>query len=732
MRLEAVRIKQFRSIQDVTLENIGNLNVLIGKNNSGKSNILLAIDSFFTCIKDGSLVTSDLPIGTAIDYHRRNTSEPIEIKLSFSMTSADHKDLVRDIVNEAPQMRNAADGIERACRVTASMRIISVPKRTAFINDVSLCTAGQAPEKVVPLLVVSDEAALELLEKFRGVARARRQGAGLEKFTQALEGEDWARIKERLREGAPLRYYYMQKGGLDAETFNKIEPMIHEASSMADLKRSIESYVAQAKQEAQKVLHEPLENKVSTFAGDETEIPKYAHNLLRRIGAINVLYLKERRRPIGEDEAKRLLSLKVQRGGTEVLQNIQDTVASLLGVRIDAFNSDSPGKEAEMDVDDFLAEVNGSGIREALRLVLDFEFQKPELFLVEEPEIYLHPSLETSMMRYLKTISSLAQVFITTHSTNFLDTAEMKNVYLVSKPQSTKVQQLNFEEAEIQIPAELGIRLSSLFLFDRLIFVEGPSDEGVLREWAAKLHTNLSQVGAGFVHMGGVHNFGYFAAEQTLNFLMKRNVKVWFLLDRDEKEESDISHLAKKCGPNVSLKVLRKRELENYLIVPRVLGGFVGLKRKLGGMATQGQPPSEDEIVKEIEIVADGLKALAIEKRVVKLFSKPFYPLSRRLFEDGAPIGCEKIAHEIEKTLAHFEMSRAKIEQACAEQTKLVEEAWEKNKLDVVPGDLLLDGVCKAFGVRFRKDADGSRIAALFRPDEIDDEIQGILREIGD
>ena len=117
---------------------------------------------------------------------------------------------------------------------------------------------------------------------------------------------------------------------------------------------------------------------------------------------------------------------------------------------------------------------------------MDFEFQKPNVFLVEEPEIYLHPALETSMMRYLKTISASAQVFITTHSTNFLDTAEMKNVYLVSKAKSTQVQKLNFEEAEIQIPHELGIRLSSLFLFDRLVFVEGPSDEAILREWAAK------------------------------------------------------------------------------------------------------------------------------------------------------------------------------------------------------------------------------------------------------
>jgi putative ATP-dependent endonuclease of the OLD family len=103
---------------------------------------------------------------------------------------------------------------------------------------------------------------------------------------------------------------------------------------------------------------------------------------------------------------------------------------------VDAFasaESDSLSRRgqlaAEMDVDDFLVEVNGSGIKEALRLVLDVQFGNPQILLVEEPEIHLHPALEIGMLQYLKQVSSRCQVFITTHSTNFLDTAEMRNVY---------------------------------------------------------------------------------------------------------------------------------------------------------------------------------------------------------------------------------------------------------------------------------------------------------------
>ena len=60
-----------------------------------------------------------------------------------------------------------------------------------------------------------------------------------------------------------------------------------------------------------------------------------------------------------------------------------------------------------------------------------------------------------------------------------------------------------------------------------------------------------------------------------------------------------------------------------------------------------------------------------------------------------------------------------------------MENDWNQDKVSLVPGDLLLDGVCKAFGVRFRKETDSSRAAEMLNQTEIDDEIRLILQEIG-
>ena len=41
---------------------------------------------------------------------------------------------------------------------------------------------------------------------------------------------------------------------------------------------------------------------------------------------------------------------------------------------------------------------------------------------------------------------------------------------------------------------------------------------------------------------------------------------MWFLIDRDEKNEEDIRKIQESLGNDVDSSVLSKREIENYLI----------------------------------------------------------------------------------------------------------------------------------------------------------------------
>jgi Predicted ATP-dependent endonuclease of the OLD family len=421
----------------------------------------------------------------------------------------------------------------------------------------------------------------------------------------------------------------------------------------------------------------------------------------------------------------------MSRGGPAVLRSLQDTVSALLGVQIDAFRSDTPRSEtaAEIDVDNFLVQANGAGIRESLRLILDYEFQRPTILLVEEPEIHLHPALETNMMRYLRSLSSQCQVFITTHSTNFLDTAAMSNVYLVSRTGSTQIQVLDADNAEAQLPRELGLRMSSLFLYDRVVFVEGRTDEGVIREWASILDINFGRANVGFVLMGGARNFAYYAAEQTLSFLAKRQVRSWFLLDRDDRADAEIKKLITSASGPATVRVLQKREIENYLLSLPALAKFISWKVKLAG--ADRSEVTEQDVQKAIETAVEQLKETVLCKRVFKSAWSPIFPALRELTEHDPREIREKVSGEIDRLISDLQKAKSSIEDNMTKHAETLELDWPSRKFDVVPGDLLLDAVCKQFSVRFKKDKDSIRLASLMSLSEIPDEIKSIIREIG-
>ncbi|NES73516.1 MAG: ATP-binding protein, partial [Okeania sp. SIO2D1] len=104
MRLNSVKIKRLRSIEEVELKDCGDFNVLIGKNNAGKSSILLAINTFFECIKGGNIITLNPTLKKEIDFFNKETDSSIEIVVNFGLDSNDKKDLMK-VINEAPQMK---------------------------------------------------------------------------------------------------------------------------------------------------------------------------------------------------------------------------------------------------------------------------------------------------------------------------------------------------------------------------------------------------------------------------------------------------------------------------------------------------------------------------------------------------------------------------------------------------------------------------------------------------
>jgi AAA15 family ATPase/GTPase len=85
MKIRRIVIRNFRSLKDVTLDDLGDLNVLIGANSSGKSNLLEALMLFFSQFD----AAPSRNLGAVSDYiwFDRNPDSPIELNFRLEISS---------------------------------------------------------------------------------------------------------------------------------------------------------------------------------------------------------------------------------------------------------------------------------------------------------------------------------------------------------------------------------------------------------------------------------------------------------------------------------------------------------------------------------------------------------------------------------------------------------------------------------------------------------------------
>ncbi|GAA4233968.1 hypothetical protein GCM10022254_37700 [Actinomadura meridiana] len=745
MRLAKIEMKNYRSIRQASIEESGNLNVLIGKNNSGKSNVLNALERFFGFFAQGSVAVRDNSLKVTDCFKKEKTSE-ISIAIDFELALDESSALRESIGHHAPQMRNALAEISEESIVRCVVSFLKSDTPIGYIDSIVFLdgVVGEASglqNKNHMLFKMSQQAAEVMAGQLQQRRALEAQATRALGIMEPIDLDEWQMIKgdpstPGRRPSVSLRH--LIPGGVPSEVVDIITNAVESSTNITSFKEAVRSQVETLQHEAQALASRPNPIPFQAFSGEVTAVPEYVNLFIGMVAGLKVHYLPETRSPIGESEAADILQLKMSRGHGERLRGLQETVRSLLGVEIDAFAADQPTQRnhgitrirsnvpAELDVDEFLAQINGSGIRQSLRLILDYEFKQPDIILIEEPEVYLHPALEIALLQYLRQISQRCQVFITTHSTNFLDTAELRNVYLVRKvDDSTSLQLLKMDEAEEAIPEELGIRLSSLFMYDRLVFVEGSSDEQVLREFAKQIGVNFAQASVGFVATGGSRNFTHYATADTLSFLARRRVKVFFIVDRDERDANDVERLEQLLGGMGKVYVLQRRELENYLAVPECLQSFVAER-------SPDKTPSAEEITNTIDEVCEASKHNVVARRVSSRICQPMF-LDREAIRSDPDSDLESaVEHEFrshEERLKSFKNDALALVGQAKEE---VESSWAANKVNLIPGDELLKGVLRRCGINFKKTRDGATIARHFGPEHIAHELQMILREIGD
>lgn len=118
---------------------------------------------------------------------------------------------------------------------------------------------------------------------------------------------------------------------------------------------------------------------------------------------------------------------------------------------------------------------------------------KTPIWLIEEPEAFMHPSLAHQSACIIDSLASEAQVVTTTHSMAFVPLSQDRVIGVSRDEISTKTENFgNYHEATRSIRSSLGIKFGDYFnLQAKNIFVEGITDQNYL-EWIFDLLSDAS------------------------------------------------------------------------------------------------------------------------------------------------------------------------------------------------------------------------------------------------
>lgn len=208
----------------------------------------------------------------------------------------------------------------------------------------------------------------------------------------------------------------------------------------------------------------------------------------------------------------------------------------------------------------------GSGFHQTLTLLAFFFGYHPSTILLDEPDAHLHVNLQRELLDYFKrkSLERGVQFLIATHAEELARGVNATQIVSLLSGAPKRVQSTPaLLRAMADVPNE---EITRLLASPYILYVEGESDERILRAWASQCGATLAMDKFCFhVMAGGSKPTMKAGADEHFAALQQiiPGIKRMMLFDYDD----DANAFHPKAG-NPSLAEWKRKNIENYMFVP--------------------------------------------------------------------------------------------------------------------------------------------------------------------
>ena len=211
------------------------------------------------------------------------------------------------------------------------------------------------------------------------------------------------------------------------------------------------------------------------------------------------------------------------------------------------------------------------------------------LFMIDEPDIYLHSDLQRQLLGLLRDLGP--DILIATHSTEMITEAEADDIVLIDKKRKSAKRIRNSTEIGSVfsiLGSTLNPTLTQLAKTRRALFLEG-NDFQILGLFARKLGaTNVANRGSfAIISIGGFNPERIRNLKDGMEITLGSQIHAIAVLDRDFRSEEERKSVEETCRSFCEhVFIHKKKEVENFLLVPEAMDRAA--KRRLVDQARRG------------------------------------------------------------------------------------------------------------------------------------------------